>query len=1519
MIRNFSKFISPLLILAFVLCLASGASARIADTATMKMVNDSGEAVTGAIQQGETYYIIGEGLVPDTYYTIRRGYESGESDGTAIAAYTNKLFGGLKSPAVGKNQVYVDNTTGNVKTDANGFFVATYVVENIPNDDSAALTFSLHTKYAESTTPVAQFGPLTFTPTIKLFKRFSSDSWDSTEYIATTNITNANAKANLTDTYLVEVTSGFVSNLAGSSPTDDITDDAYPYVILISGFSKDAEYSDLQFTIDDDDVSLYSSGSYSDDASGDQYAENYPVRYFRIPKVTGGTKTIAVTDGTSTASLSFTVNPRIFVEYSQSTNVKAAQDTTKLPLSVADGQATGNPFQGGLTAVSVISTSNTATHFVLGDPQAYPGYIAVYGGADGTSYKTLTNTKYIFISGVGFPSKRDIKTIKIGTVTYNNFDIATDEDGTFGLSADKNPIVILTTGKDINGDALGSVGTGPKSVTIDNNVFDNTIMFANKSTAVVARATLDKSSAKVGDKIRVYYYDFNDPTGDSNLSSGIGTSALSLSIFKNDLSAPVYVDVDDSPVADSHQLGIYKATSPTTRDSGLDVITGLDTKFTATSSYMPFQGGTFSFVVTNVPNTFENGVPKPLYVVIQGVDKVASVGSGYREIPITINPSITDLSSYTYVNGETSATIEVKGFEASKDIKVYLDDASITTKTTMNDSVHASTTDRTTTVYGYAKFTFPIGDGAYGSSNSTRLAAGTHTLKVKTDTTGCEVSTTFTVKPKATFDSGVALYSGTVYDKDKLYKRTMTVSKLSYQTYFAPVTASAAGKIAQSVSNETNGNAINGASLYLDNKSSKNFKASTPYLFLLDNPWDATNVKVLGSFTTGPYGVVPLNTKYTLPMTLLPGTHVFNVAEDVDADGMFTKGTDTIVWSGYVLDYSSFTNTGTATDRNKTENLNIFASVTADTTKASPGQTVTVKGYGLKPENYPTDTNVNLFKLLYDNNGVSEVGALGDATSGADDDVLLLESITANVDGQITESFTMPTITGTSTHDMFIVESDDLKTVPSVIKEDGATVDTYYGAAGYNISSKKSVTLSSYVGQPGDSIVITGSGFDPYTSYTMLFGGAGAGNTPPGSALIDFTTNAEGDIPAGTTFIVPLANNSTFGVVISPTPASNLIDVVKTTAATSSVLDLADRPTFIVGGTLTELNSATSAGPTSVTVKFSGSLNAGSAQQISHYSISTLTGEGLPVSGATASGDTVTLTTSAQAGVEYTLNVSGVIDIYGNQISGTATFTGTETGIAVNPAALNLVMGGEAKSFTASLEGYTDGFAATTGDANVATVAAGTDANSFVVTPVGVGTTTITVSDDPNAEYSATVTVTVAEEGTPTTVDPPKEPISDGGNGKNLSDDNTGALFSPGTIVDGKLTGNIQYSVNFPEYTSPVDIWILIFGPGEEGVSFGTANFVKADGTLMEDDGATYPKYASNQTGPFQGTVGEAFDPCTLAGDEGKNVRYGIYYLIVDTASIADIDGNAAQLLSILGTGMNAQLEYMWFDAQCGK
>ena len=159
------------------------------------------------------------------------------------------------------------------------------------------------------------------------------------------------------------------------------------------------------------------------------------------------------------------------------------------------------------------------------------------------------------------------------------------------------------------------------------------------------------------------------------------------------------------------------------------------------------------------------------------------------------------------------------------------------------------------------------------------------------------------------------------------------------------------------------------------------------------------------------------------------------------------------------------------------------------------------------------------------------------------------------------------------------------------------------------------------------------------------------------------------------------------------------------------------------------------------------------------------------------------------------------------------------------------------------------------------------------------------------------------------------------GGGMDLSQDPSKLKVSPGDISGGGLNGEFHLSVNFPEFSQPVDIWILKFGPGNNKGFFGPSMFVKSDWSLFTDDGQTYPKFVENNTEAITGEVMTSYDPCQadIIGPDKDLIRYGIYYLIVESALIRHIEGNANQLIYILTSGIDAELEFAWFDVKCGK
>lgn len=120
---------------------------------------------------------------------------------------------------------------------------------------------------------------------------------------------------------------------------------------------------------------------------------------------------------------------------------------------------------------------------------------------------------------------------------------------------------------------------------------------------------------------------------------------------------------------------------------------------------------------------------------------------------------------------------------------------------------------------------------------------------------------------------------------------------------------------------------------------------------------------------------------------------------------------------------------------------------------------------------------------------------------------------------------------------------------------------------------KPTLTLAQNVGNAGSTIAYSGQGYKPGTTHVISFGGAGTaafGSVTAGLAIDTFTSTSEGKVPSGSTFSVPSSNDASKGVVISPTPASNIVDtaigntIVGT--GTPSALSAGAQPVFVVGG-----------------------------------------------------------------------------------------------------------------------------------------------------------------------------------------------------------------------------------------------------------------------------------------------------------------------------------------------------------------
>jgi predicted RNA-binding protein with TRAM domain len=162
------------------------------------------------------------------------------------------------------------------------------------------------------------------------------------------------------------------------------------------------------------------------------------------------------------------------------------------------------------------------------------------------------------------------------------------------------------------------------------------------------------------------------------------------------------------------------------------------------------------------------------------------------------------------------------------------------------------------------------------------------------------------------------------------------------------------------------------------------------------------------------------------------------------------------------------------------------------------------------------------------------------------------------------------------------------------------------------------------------------------------------------------------DAPPNPAQATTLANYSVLGLTLSGTPVLSgntvtistssqagtnyTVNVANVTRASDGTI-LSNRSASFTGRAPFDVSSATSTSSGSITVTFSAPPNAAAATSLASYSVPGLTLSGTPL----LSGNTVTLTTSAQANQSYTVTVSNVTRASDGEALGTrtATFGGT--------------------------------------------------------------------------------------------------------------------------------------------------------------------------------------------------------------------------------------------------------------------
>ena len=669
----------------------------------------------------------------------------------------------------------------------------------------------------------------------------------------------------------------------------------------------------------------------------------------------------------------------------------------------------------------------------------------------------------------------------------------------------------------------------------------------------------------------------------------------------------------------------------------------------------------FRFMVPDVPNSFDssgNLLPLQLYA---GVDDDGNgtlfndPTSTQASLSVFVEPSIT-LNNVppNYWNGQIM-WIDAHGFVAGDNVHVSI------------DGVAHNICGGDSTINGNGSLSNPgawirIGDTNCDGTVDHYFAAGEHTVTMTSDTLGCSASATFTI----TFpwlwgvraDSRIYTYAptGTIFAGPPAQITPFTVTDSIATTggwnsfWWCWVT-------------------VPGSTVYLATTAPNggNLKPSTRYLVMFDAYNDGLNLQQVGSFVSTSDGRAPLNTSFTIPENALPMYHDIYLYEDTNNNGVYDEGVDSpVMW----LDCAD-----------------VYANVNLNTYVRHVGDQVVADFSGLIPSNTPDTAAPTTFQLCLDTNN-----------SGGPDmgDICLPDGgFQADENGHAQLTFNVPEIPGGNL-DMYLAQAGTLST--SYVSDGGAGdlfstlpyyLNNYWAPAGWTtgpdaqIHIAPMISLDSYVGNSGDTVTVTGSGFIPGTNYVITFGyldDITIGQR--GQVVASFTADANGNIPDGVTFTVPAANNPAYGVVVSPTPAANYVDVaVDTGTGLMSVLMAGDQPIFTVGGQASELLSAAAVDTTHVRVSFSGGLQGATAAEATNYALTdTTSSTSVPVISASydSATYTVTLTTGEDLveGHTYSLTVSNIRDVYNNLVSGTVSFTYTPINATFNANATSFT-GGE--------------------------------------------------------------------------------------------------------------------------------------------------------------------------------------------------------------------------------------------------
>jgi len=345
-------FLVPVVALLFMGLVLSGAwaneFARIADNATIQLLDSNGNAVTNStkVKYGDTLTIVADGLKPNTDYSVQLGWTN-SSTGINLTVGNGAGAGKLQNPSLGATNANYD-----VRTDANGHFSIQFVVGDIACDSSdASRTLTVHEGTGTSPgSPVLSASPFGIQPVITL----TLDNEAAYGLNATWSMLGFNA------------TQGKVTDTAGN-PMAAATD--CPYTLAVHGFSGTTGYRKISFTMGGEDVPLWNGArvtSVTLSANGSLAAATQ----LGIPEIPAGNFPIVGIDGAgNSATYNFTVIPALLYKAGAGTDdpandveiLKNTQLTADQGQQIQSLSGIGFP-SGTISANSIQIGGKAATH-----------------------------------------------------------------------------------------------------------------------------------------------------------------------------------------------------------------------------------------------------------------------------------------------------------------------------------------------------------------------------------------------------------------------------------------------------------------------------------------------------------------------------------------------------------------------------------------------------------------------------------------------------------------------------------------------------------------------------------------------------------------------------------------------------------------------------------------------------------------------------------------------------------------------------------------------------------------------------------------------------------------------------------------------------------------------------------------------------------------------------------------------------------------------------------------------------